>query len=120
MSDSCVLGLEHLYLEDSYFLGITAEGANLRLKVLFVLTGDHPQYEAPLPREQHCYRQGSIIVVGAAIREWIGKAAHLGRDADSQIDFGPIEVFGENKNVRIETEMFILRLNTGALTVELD
>jgi hypothetical protein len=120
MSNSCVSGLEHLYLEDSYFLGITAEGANLRLKVLFALTGDHPRHEAPLPSEQHCYRQGSIIVEGDAIREWIGKATHLGRDADRQIDFGSIEVFGKNRDVRIETEMFILRLNTGALTVELD
>jgi hypothetical protein len=72
------------------------------------------------PTNKHCYRQGRIIGDGAAIHKWIGKAAHLGWDAGDQIDFGPIEVFGENKDVRIETEMFVLQLDTAALTVELD
>jgi hypothetical protein len=87
--------------------------------MLFALTIDDPQYEAPLPNEQHCYREGGIVVEGAAIREWIGKAAHLGRDADDQIDFGPIEAFSENGGVRIETELFVLRVNTGSLMVHL-
>ena len=59
-------------------------------------------------------------VEGAAIREWIGKAVHLAKDADHQIDFGSIDVFGENRDVRIETEMFALRLDMGVLTDKLD
>ena len=35
------------YLEDSYFLGLVAEGGSLRLKFLFALTTDHPDYAPP-------------------------------------------------------------------------
>ena len=47
---------EGTYLEDSYFLGILAEGPNLRLRFLFALTNEHPQYASPPEGEAHCYR----------------------------------------------------------------
>lgn len=46
-------------LADSYLFGLAAEGRDLRLTMLFALTGDHPAHEPPLPGEQHCYRGGT-------------------------------------------------------------
>ena len=77
-------------LEDSYFLGIIAEGGDLRLRVLFALTTDHPDYAPPLPGEAHCYREGSSVRKQPSIVEWLPGKPNVARDLDGTFDFGSI------------------------------
>lgn len=51
---------EGAYLEDSYFLGVVAEGVDLRFRCLFALTLDHAEY-APPPSQA-----STIAIVRAA------------------------------------------------------
>jgi hypothetical protein len=43
-------------------LAAVGEGRNLRLKFVFALTVDHADYAPPKPGEQHCYREGCIVL----------------------------------------------------------
>ena len=82
-----------LYLEDSYFLGLVAEGRNLRLKCLFAVTADHPDYGPPKRGEQHCYREGSIVLEEPSLVEWHPQKPAITRDPDGTFDFGAIELY---------------------------
>jgi hypothetical protein len=95
------------YLEDSYFLGLVAEGRNLRLTFLFALTADHPDYRPPRTGEQHCYRQGSIIVEAPSIVDWQPLLPTVTQDVDGMFDFGSIELYRRGPNrFRFVTQWF--------------
>ena len=95
------------YLEDSYFLGVVAEGGDLRLKVLFALTTDHPNYAAPATGEAHCYCEGSIALEKPSIIKWLPDKPNVTRDQDGTLDFGSIELHRLTPNqFRIVTGWF--------------
>ena len=110
------------YLEDSYFLGITADGANLRLKLALALTTDHPDYAPPLPGEAHCYRVGSLVVERPQIIALVpAKTLSVLTDPDGEIDFGDICLScSEPDRWHIETEWFnaVLRCERPALVLD--
>ena len=108
------------YLEDSYFLGMVAEGGDLRLKFLFALTTDHADYAPPKPGEQHCYREGSIVLEQPSIVEWRPGKPTIMRDLDGTFDFGSIELyrFGPSR-FRFVTEWFDAIVETGCVSIEL-
>ena len=86
--------LDGLYLEDSYLLGLIAEGSRLRFRILFALTGDHPSYRPPLPQEQHCYRQGDIVVDDITIlSQRGGTRPNIIRDLNGTFDFGSVWLY---------------------------
>lgn len=109
-----------VYLEDSYFLGIVAEGCDFRLKLLFALTAEHPVYAQPAAGEQHCYREGSILIRRPAeIQTQPGKATIL-RDPDGSLDFGGIGIYRQGaRKFRVVTEWFEITLVSEQVTVEL-
>jgi len=95
------------YLEDSYFLGVVAEGPNLRLKFLFALTTDHEEYAPPKPGEQHCYREGTILIEQPSIIDWLPGKPVATRDLDGTFGFGSIELYRrEPGRFRFVTEWF--------------
>ena len=109
------------YLEDSYFLGMAAEGCDLRLKMLFALTVDHPSYEPPKPGEQHCYREGSILIqrpTAIDVKATI-KPTTL-TDPDGSLDFGSLELHqpGPNK-LHVVTEWFEITLASEQVSLQL-
>ena len=108
------------YLEDSYFLGVVAEGSNLRLKFLFALTADHAAYAPPKPDEQHCYREGSFLIERPSILDWqAGKPAAL-RDPDGTFDFGDIQLYQRGPcQFRFVTEWFETTVETAHLQLEI-
>jgi hypothetical protein len=108
------------YLEDSYFLSVVAEGGNLRLKFLFALTIDHPDYSAPKPNEAHCYREGSIVLEQPSIIDWRAGRQTITRDLDGSLDFGSIELYqiGSNR-FRFTTEWFDATVETALVSLEL-
>jgi hypothetical protein len=108
------------YLEDSYFLGVVAEGGDLRLKVLFALTTDHPDYAPPLPGEAHCYREGSVVLPRPSIVEWLPGKPNVTRDLDGTLDFGSIELHRlAPSRFRIITEWFDATVEVADLRLDL-
>lgn len=111
---------EGTYLEDSYFLGVVAAGNDLRLKLLFALTIDHADYSTPKQGEQHCYREGSIVIQHPSIIEWHAGKPTLMRDLDGTLDFGSIALYHSGpKRYRFVTEWFDATVETERVAVEL-
>jgi hypothetical protein len=88
----CLVDFEGAYLEDSYLMGIVAEGKNLRLKMLLALTSDHAAYARPLPGEARCFREGSILIERPKVVEWHPGRPMLSQDAEDTLDFGSVEI----------------------------
>jgi hypothetical protein len=109
------------YLEDSYFLGMVAEGCDLRLKMLLALAVDHPSYEPPKEGEQHCYREGSIFVqrpTAIDVKPTI-KPTIL-TDPDGLLDLGSLELYQQGPNrLHVVTEWFEATLATDRVSLEL-
>jgi hypothetical protein len=108
------------YLEDSYFLGMTAEGCDLRLKMLFALTMDHPDYRQPKAGERRCYREGSILFERPTVIEIrVGRATVIA-DPDGSLDFGSIELYRQGASrFHVVTEWFEATLATEQATLQL-
>jgi hypothetical protein len=107
------------YLEDSYFLGMVADGCDLRLKLLFALTVDHPAYAHPDAGEQHCYREGSITIRRPCEIEIRPKTPLVLKDPDGSLDFGSIELYCQGPNkYRVVTEWFETTFSTEQIVVE--
>lgn len=120
MSSVYLPELGGVYLEDSYFLGLTAEGPHLRLKMLLALTTDHPAYRVPNPGEQHCYREGNILIEQPSIMEWKPGTPRIFTDPHGTFDLGSIELYRQGeRQFRIATEWFETILETSGLSVQL-
>lgn len=114
-------GLEHLCLEDSYFLGMVAMGSELSLRGLFALTMDYPKYAPPKPGEQHCYREGSIVISGLKITKWqAGAHPTILIGPDTRLDFGSIAIGADDHGYWAETEWFEMSFRAYAVTTVLD
>jgi hypothetical protein len=111
--------LDHLYLEDSYFLGLTASGNCLRLRALFALTLDHPRYAAPDAGVQHCYREGDIIIEGLQTVAFNKGSPVLLTDPDGTLDLGYMEFSQQGDLYRVTTEWFDLQFRASAVSVTL-
>jgi hypothetical protein len=98
---------EGAYLEDSYLIGIVAEGRNLRLKMLLALTADHAAYAPPVPGEAHCFREGSILIERPKVIEWHPGKPMLSRDAEDTLDLGSLEIYRRGPTLfRFRTDWF--------------
>ena len=111
--------LDHLYLEDSYFLGLTVSRNSLRLRALFALTLDHPAYAPPVGGEAHCYREGDIVIEGLQAVAFNKGSPVLHTDPDGTVDLGSIEVSQQGDLYRVTTECFDLQFRAKALSVTL-
>ncbi len=85
--------LEHVYLEDSWVLDIQTEPDSVEIILETVLTANHPQYSAPLPNEQYCYRNGRIRFQNAKSVTWVNKSMIPNLEPGSPPDYGNIDVF---------------------------
>ncbi len=108
------------YLEDSSFLGAVAAGGNLRLKCLFALTTDHADYASPKPGQQHCYREGSILLERPAIVDWRPGKPTITRDPDGTFDFGSIDLYRCGpSHFRFVTQWFEATIEAEHLSLQL-
>lgn len=109
-----------VYLEDSYLIGVAAEGCDIRLKLLFALMVDHPAYVQPEPGEQHCYREGSILIQRPTDIKMLPGSPTVLKDPDGSLDFGNIELYRKGPGrFHVVTEWFETTLATEQVTVEL-
>jgi hypothetical protein len=117
-------GFEHLYLEDSFVLGMVEGDRDLRLSMKLVLTPAHPGYQAPPKGTQHCYRVGTILFSGIRSKQWLHRTFRPSTDASSQVDYGSIDTFlsdagvyvleGDWGEVRIEADTVSVHLHPAA------
>lgn len=115
-----IAGLEGVYLEDSYVLGITEKADEISFQVEFVLTEQHPAYRPPLENEQHCYRRGSLTFHGVRDVRWARLSMRPSVEPNGDIDYGNIDAFAERDGIfRLEGEWGELSLSADTVTVSL-
>ena len=85
--------LEHVYLEDSWVLDIQTEPDSVEIILETVLTESHPQYSAPPPNKQYCYRNGRIRFQNAKRITWVNKSMIPNIEPGSPPDYGNIDEF---------------------------
>jgi hypothetical protein len=86
-------GLEALYLEDSYVLGIRESGSEVRFELEAVLTEDHPRWSPPKAGEQYAYLRMDLVFPNTRRIEWVEQAMTPLRDASGEVDYGNIDSF---------------------------
>ncbi|MBE1502249.1 hypothetical protein H4696_009349 [Amycolatopsis lexingtonensis] len=85
--------LAHVYLEDSYVLGIDEAPESLSFTLDIVLTPPHPRYHDPASGEQHCYAAAVLTIAGVRKIEWLSRSTQTYRDATGEEDLGNIDSF---------------------------
>ena len=86
--------MRHIYLEDSFVLGLIEGQNSIEFKLKAVLTPEHPSYQPPKPNEQHCYKKFVLRLDGCSNVKWIRRSLRPITDASGDIDFGNIDHFG--------------------------
>lgn len=84
---------EHVYLEDSFVLGIEELEEQVIFNLAVVLVESHPLYVTPKEDEQYCYKRGRIFFHNVESVRWINKNMQPATDANGEVDFGNIDVF---------------------------
>jgi hypothetical protein len=113
-------GFEHVYLEDSYVLAVTAEPATVTINLELVLTTDHPAYQPPGDGEQHHLQPADIIFTRVTSLTWVDQGEPPATDATGQIDYGGIDTLHrEGITTALEGDFGRLRIDSPAPTLRL-
>jgi len=87
-------GLEHVYLEDSWVLGVFETADELRFVVEAVLTEQHPEWHTPKPSEQYAYKRIALVFRRPREVVWVERMSGLpAMDASDELDYGNIDAF---------------------------
>jgi hypothetical protein len=101
-----LVGFNHLLMEDSFLLGIFAEGDDLILKVEFALSQQHPLYRDPLPNEARCWRRGEVRFQGIEVVSQEGGGPFLGSGPKGgDIDLGSIGIYAREGFYEVDLDM---------------
>lgn len=116
-----IKGFGHVYLEDSWVLGITARPGQFELRLELVLTESHPAYAPPLPGEQYCYRRGRLQFLGVKQLTWEDQGAPAARDASEEPDYGNIDTFAwDDQTFHLEGSWGRACVHADRAVIELD
>lgn len=90
---STLPGLENVYFEDSYVLGISANLEAVEFTLDLVLTEEHPLYRHPKLGEQYCFCQATLTFTEP--KQFLFEKAGTipAKDASGAIDYGNIDIF---------------------------
>jgi hypothetical protein len=86
-------GLEHLYLEDSWVLGVYESDKSITFDLDAVLTEQHPDWHPPQPGEQYAYSRLALVFPGIRRIEWLDRGGPPAVDASGEHDWGNIDSF---------------------------
>jgi hypothetical protein len=86
-------GFEHVYLEDSWVLGVTEGVGGLRLNLDLILTDQHPKWTPAKPEERYCYVSAALVFASPHRVKWIKQPDRPARDATGELDWGNIDSF---------------------------
>jgi hypothetical protein len=81
-------GLENVYLEDSWVLGVFESDDSLSFDLDAVLTEQHPQGHPPKPGEQYAYRRVSLTFPTLRAIESLDRGDPPATDAAGDLDSG--------------------------------
>lgn len=116
-----ISALRHIYLEDSWVLGIDATPGRLSFRMDLVLTPEHPEYRAAAPGEQHCYGGGELSFTGVSRLQWLAADIRPGVDASGEHDYGNIDIFEwDERAARLEGDWGQIEVSYAAVEVSLD
>ncbi len=117
-------GLEDVYLEDSYVLGVKEDPDRVVFDLDLVLTPGHAEYRPPRPDEQHDYRRAALEFPHVRSATWGERRFEPFTDATGQVDYGSIDLLYRNDrtyhvqgdwgDVDIESDLPVIRLVEGA------
>jgi hypothetical protein len=108
-------GFEHLYLEDSWVLGVEESPDELRFDVEAVMTEDHPEWHPRRPNEQYAYKRLAVVFHKPRHVTWVARMTWAPAvDASGEVDYGNIDVF------TWEGSLFDLQGDWGHVLVEGD
>jgi len=85
--------LAHIYLEDSWVLGIETNKTDVVFECEFVLLESHENYRPALKGEQYCYRRGKLRFDNCKMIKWHSIKDSRSTDLDGSIDMGNIYSF---------------------------
>lgn len=85
--------LKHLYLEDSYVIGIETDKMSAQFEIEFVLTEKHEDYHPPLQGEQYCYKKGILKFDNCQDILWHSVKHVRNIDKNLDIDMGNIDAY---------------------------
>jgi hypothetical protein len=113
-------GLENIYLEDSYVLGIKTD-TSIEFFLEAILTENHPLYTSPLPGEQYCYRSITLkFPHPQTYNLTLNKMLPI-VDPDGTWDYGNIdEFFLENQTYHLIGEWGELTIVSDSPIIEFD
>jgi hypothetical protein len=99
-------GFEHLYLEDSWVLGVHESDDELRFDVEAVLTESHPDWHPPKDREVYAYKRLALVFARPRQVTWLRRmSGPPAVDASGEVDYGNIDLFEwENDTYELEGE----------------
>jgi hypothetical protein len=120
MSDYWALpGFDQIYLEDSWVLGVTAAPGTVTFDLEVVLREGHPDYVAPGPNQNYCYRRASIRFGGVTALSWTEQGRPPATDSSREIDFGSIDTLtvAEEGHV-VEGDFGRMLIRAGLPTIE--
>ena len=93
-----LVGLENVFLEDSFVLAVYVQPGEVDFGVEVVLTESHPEFSAPKEREKYCYRRGHLRFLGVQQVRWQMGDIEPARDATGEIDYGGFDRFEFESN----------------------
>lgn len=112
-------GLEQVYLEDSWVLGIEVDQQHAAFQLELVLTQDHPRYQPPRPGEQYCYAPARLVFEGAEQVELRPSGAPPATDASGEQDLGHIDTLRQVDGEYIATgDWGALRVGGGRVRID--
>lgn len=107
-----IVGLEGVYLEDSFVLAVSVKPKEVDFDVDLVLAETHPQYSSPRKGERYCYRRGRIRFLGTRQVSWRMGSVQAAYDATGEVDYGGFDRF------EVESDRYTVSGDFGTLQIE--
>lgn len=114
-----ISGLEAIYLEDSYVLGLEVESDAVNFDLDVVLRPGHPLYEPPRSGDKYCMHRGRLVFPRPRGVRLERSNLPPATDASGQLDYGNIDgfeivadrtyhLFGEWGSLQLSSDLPIL------------
>lgn len=112
-------GLEQVYLEDSWVLGIQVDQQRAAFQLELVLTEDHPRYQPPQAGERYCYAPAWLVFECAELVELQLSGAPPATDASGEQDLGNIDTLCQVEGEYVATgDWGALRVRGGRVRID--
>lgn len=114
-------GLEQVYLEDSFVLGVEVLPGIVKIQLDVVLREGHPDYAAPEAGEEYCFRRGILNLEEVSEVTWRMPEGRPAVDASGETDYGGIDSYEvDGSTHRIVGEIGVLSVTCGTHLLYLD